>query len=58
MFARVVVLLLVPVVFFLVIEKGGNTMITSKSQAGLDTRISPVDEKVPSRIETATFALG
>ncbi len=58
MFARVAVLLLIPVFIFLAIEKGGNTMTMSKSHAETDTGIPPVDYKIPAKIETATFALG
>jgi len=58
MFARVVILLLVPAFIFLAGERGGITMMMSRSQAEIDTGIPDIDAQAPARTETATFALG
>jgi hypothetical protein len=58
MMTRIVLLLLLPLFILIALQKGGNTMATSKSQATTNTEIPLIDLSVPVKTETATFALG
>ena len=58
MLSKIFVLLLVPLLVILALEKGGNTMATAKSQANMNTEIPLIDLSAPVKTETATFALG
>ncbi len=51
-------LLFIPLFILIALQKGGNTMATSKSQATINTEIPLIDLSVPAKTETATFALG
>ena len=58
MLSKIFVLLLIPLFVILALEKGGNTMATTKSQANMNTEIPLIDLSAPVKTETATFALG
>ncbi len=58
MLKRIIVLLLIPIFIFLALEKGGNTMARANSQGDLNKAIPSIDLSVPTKTETATFALG
>ena len=58
MLTRILVLLLIPLCVIIALEKGGNTMAMTKSQANMNTEIPLIDLNAPVKTETATFALG
>jgi hypothetical protein len=45
-------------VLFLLSEKGGSSMGKKVNAAGVTAAKPPIDMDVPSRVETATFAMG
>jgi hypothetical protein len=51
-------LLFIPLLILIALEKGGDTMATAKSQANLIKDIPLIDLNTPLITETATFALG
>jgi hypothetical protein len=51
-------LLFIPLLILIALEKGGDTMATAKSQANLIKDIPLIDLNTPLKTETATFALG
>jgi hypothetical protein len=58
MLTRMTLLLFISLLILIVLEKGGNTMATAKSQATINTEVPLIDLSVPAKTETATFALG